>query len=110
MRAGEALVEDREQREFRERVWLLLHRIPPGRVCSYGQLAALADRPEQARLVGRILAALPADSRLPWHRVVSASGRITSPAATEQRQRLEREGGWVWDGRIDLRNHRWPTS
>lgn len=74
----------------------MLSRIPHGRVTTYGTVARLAGLPRHARLVGRLLANLPEDSRLPWHRVVNATGRISSrgdgaPSA-EQRQRLEAEG------------------
>ncbi len=70
--------------------------IPPGKVASYGQVAALAGMPRHARLVGRTLGNLPRDSRLPWHRVVNASLKISirpgSGGHRLQRQRLEAEG------------------
>ena len=74
-----------EKRAFAEAVWLLVFSIPPGKVASYGQIASLCGRPNQARQVGRVLSDLPPDSRLPWHRVVATSGRITSPNARKQR-------------------------
>lgn len=52
--------------------------IPPGRVATYGGVAALAGRPGAARAVGSILSALDADSDLPWWRVVGSGGRITT--------------------------------
>jgi methylated-DNA-protein-cysteine methyltransferase related protein len=79
-----------------DRIWLVLSRIPEGRVTTYGTVARLAGLPRHARLVGRTLAALPDDSRLPWHRVVNASRRLSprgdSAAVAAQRQRLEAEG------------------
>jgi len=78
------------------RIYSVVSRIPRGRVATYGQVARLAGLPGQARLVGYALAALDDRSRVPWHRVVNAEGRISprrdgSPAATVQRLRLERE-------------------
>ena len=70
--------------------------IPRGRVATYGQIAALAGMPRHARLVGRTLGNLPKGTRLPWHRVVNASLRISlradSSSHLKQRKRLEAEG------------------
>ena len=87
--------------------------VPRGRLTTYGALARLAGRPRSARWVGRVLATLPTDSTLPWHRVVNAAGRISlpagSPAAAEQARRLSREGIEVSDaGRVPLARLRWP--
>lgn len=69
--------------------------VPHGHVLSYGQLADLAGLPGRARLVGKTLQSQDT-SKLPWHRVVAAGGRISlakgSPAWLEQRQRLLSEG------------------
>ena len=71
--------------------------IPPGCVATYGQIAALAGMPSHARYVGRTLRDLPNDTRLPWHRVVNASLRISARIGTGsggqnlQRQRLQAE-------------------
>lgn len=95
----------------RAALYATLARVPPGRVVSYGQLAELAGLGRAARWVGRCLAQLPEDSRLPWHRVVAADGRLSlpagSPAGDEQRRRLTAEGMLLPDGRLDIRRHRW---
>ncbi len=79
-----------------ERIWQVVALIPPGKVASYGQIAELAGMPRHARLVGRTLSELPARTRLPWHRVVNASLKISrrrgSAGHRIQRQRLETEG------------------
>jgi len=80
-----------------ERICLVIAMIPRRQVATYGQVAALAGMPRHARLVGRVLRNLPHDSRLPWHRVVNASLRISTRAGGDgavntQRQRLEAEG------------------
>lgn len=75
--------------------------IPKGQVASYGQIAALAGLPGRARFVGRVLSQLPADSKLPWHRVVNAAGQIAQRAGSgKQKQRLEAEGVALIKGRV----------
>ena len=91
MTAGSARVESRFGR-----IYAVVSRIPRGRVATYGQVARLAGMAGQARLVGYALSALDDRSRVPWHRVVNAAGRISirrdgGPAGAVQRLRLERE-------------------
>jgi len=62
-----------------ERLWQALASIPPGSLITYGQLAAAAGYPGRARWAGQMLSRLPADTRLPWHRVINASGCISFP-------------------------------
>ncbi len=99
------------QGEPRERIWQVVALIPAGKVATYGQIAALAGLPRHARLVGRTLRELPQGSRLPWHRVVNASLRISMrPGGTSrQRQRLEAEGIEFVGERV-ARGHRWEAS
>jgi methylated-DNA-protein-cysteine methyltransferase-like protein len=94
------------------RIWQVVAAIPPGKVASYGQVAALAGLGRGARQVGRALRELPGDSRLPWHRVINARGRISLPTGSrghrEQRERLLAEGVVVQEGgRIDLARYGW---
>src|SRR5687767_16029062 len=65
--------------------------IPRGRVSTYGLLADRAGLPRRARLFGRVLSGLPADSAVPWHRVVAARGRIAFPARSRA-NRAQRAG------------------
>jgi len=94
-----------------ERVKRVLRAIPRGRVASYGQVARLAGRPGAARQVVRVLHACSGKDRLPWHRVLRATGQIALPTAggrEEQRARLEQEGvRFLVDGRVDLERHLW---
>lgn len=77
---------------FHARVYAAARRIPPGRVATYGDLAALIGSRSIARQVGFALAALPAARQdVPWHRVVSAGGWLLL-ACREQRRRLRQEG------------------
>lgn len=92
-------------------LYLVLAQIPEGKVISYGELAALAGLGRAARWVGRTLSQLPDDTRLPWHRVLAAGGRLSlpagSPAGAEQRARLRAEGLTIHQDRVDIRRHGW---
>ena len=85
--------------------------VPPGHVVTYGQLAELAGLGRSARWVGRTLSQLPEGSRLPWHRVLAAGGRISLPEGSasgdEQRARLREEGLSIMNNRVDIQRHGW---
>jgi methylated-DNA-protein-cysteine methyltransferase-like protein len=88
-----------------ERIWRVVEDIPRGQVATYGSVAERAGLRGRARLVGHALKVAPRSRRLPWHRVVNASGRISFPPGSEyhqlQRRRLEREGVRFRGERID---------
>jgi methylated-DNA-protein-cysteine methyltransferase-like protein len=96
-------------------IYDIVKRIPPGRVATYGQVAALAGLPGHARQVGYALHALPQHSTVPWHRVVNARGGI-SPRAVPgaelvQRQLLTQEGVRLnARGQVSLSQARWTPS
>jgi methylated-DNA-protein-cysteine methyltransferase-like protein len=80
---------------FHARVREQLRRVPPGWVTTYGDLAAALGARSVARHVGFALAALPAGSDVPWHRVVTARGTVAalgSSVARTQARRLRAEG------------------
>lgn len=97
---------------FRAAVEALVRSVPPGRVTSYGAVAALVGAPRAARGVGAALNALPADTDVPWWRVANRSGELTIPAELGlralQRTLLLREGvEFLDDGRVDLEKYEW---
>jgi methylated-DNA-protein-cysteine methyltransferase-like protein len=95
-----------------ERVWQVVALIPRGRVATYGQVAALAGMPRHARMVGRILRNLPSGTRLPWHRVINASMRISlrpGGGHEEQKARLAAEGVEFVGQRIPA-SFRWEAT
>lgn len=59
---------------LRDRVQALVGQIPPGRLMTYGQIAALCGSPRAARVVGGI--AHFGDPNLPWQRVVKKDGSL----------------------------------
>lgn len=97
---------------FYARVYALARQIPPGKVVTYGQVAALLGQPRAARAVGYALRFLPAGTDVPWHRVINHRGQISlrTPAESPLVQRLLlEEEGIVFDveGRVDLVVYRW---
>ena len=82
-----------------ERVRELVAAIPPGRVATYGDIASAAGL-SSPRIVGWIMRTDSAD--LPWHRVITASGRPAAHLRSDQLERLRAEGVLAQDGRIAL--------
>jgi methylated-DNA-protein-cysteine methyltransferase related protein len=82
--------------------------IPPGRVATYGNVAARAGSPSP-RLAGWVLSNL-ADETTPWHRVLRADGTPAPHLAAEQLARLRAEGVLAESGRVDLRRYREPGA
>jgi len=93
-------------------IYAAVLRVPRGRVCSYGVIADLAGLPRRARLAGTALKHTPSSLRIPWHRIVTASGRLAFPVGSdtfrEQRRRLEREGVVFVRQRVDIDGFGWP--
>ena len=89
-----------------------VHRIPRGKVCTYGDVADVAGLPRRARLVGTVLRQTPNARDLPWFRVINAAGRISFPVGSDayqrQRRKLEAEGVTFIGGRVDLKQFGWP--
>ena len=82
-----------------ERVRELVASIPAGRVSTYGDIAAAAGLPSP-RIVGWVMRTDSAD--LPWHRVLSASGKPAAHLATRQLENLRSEGVLAHDGRVKM--------
>lgn len=82
-----------------ELVRQLVASIPPGRVSTYGDIASAAML-SSPRIVGWIMRTDSAD--LPWHRVITASGRPATHLTSRQLELLRAEGILASDGRIDL--------
>ncbi|KAJ7126416.1 MGMT family protein [Mycena crocata] len=97
--------------EFHAAVYDTVRLIPAQKVTSYGHIAKLIGMPNHSRHVGQALKFLTpgANPPIPWHRVVSSSGAISSRGpgtngARVQGDTLEAEGVEVTVGRTgDLR-------
>ncbi len=94
--------------EYVEEVLALVERIPEGKVMSYGAIAdALADRSgrNSARQVGTIMSRH--GGGVPWHRVVSSSGRLLPGHEQEARQRLLADGVPLKGDHVDMSRASW---
>lgn len=96
-----------------DRVYRLVKQIPRGRVTTYGAIAKAIREPGGARVVGYAMAATPSGKGIPWHRVVSAGGKIRMPEphASRQRRLLETEGVALGVHSVDMKIYGWlPRS
>lgn len=87
-----------------ERVRSLVAEIPAGRVTTYGDIASVAGL-SSPRTVGWIMRTDSSD--LPWHRVITASGRPAQHLRTRQLELLRAEGVLADDGKVDLQELRY---
>jgi methylated-DNA-protein-cysteine methyltransferase related protein len=87
-----------------ERVRALVAAIPSGRVVTYGDIAAVAGL-SSPRIVGWVMRTDSSD--VPWHRVITASGRPARHLTTRQLELLRAEGVLAVDGRIALNEVRY---
>lgn len=94
---------------FQQQVYDIVSAIPKGKVMTYGQIAALCDRPRAARIVGGI--AHIGDPALPWQRVVKKDGSLAEgfPGGTAgHRAALVAEGVVLRsDYRVDMEQSLW---
>jgi O-6-methylguanine DNA methyltransferase len=86
---------------FSRRVLSVVRRIPPGRVATYGDIAARAGRPRAARAVGNIMRGCDRPD-VPCHRVIAAGGKLGGYGGHEglKRSLLIAEGVLVVAGRV----------
>jgi O-6-methylguanine DNA methyltransferase len=87
--------------DFTARVLTMVRRIPPGRVATYGDVAALAGKPRAARAVGNIMRDCHRPD-VPCHRVIAAGGRLGGYGGSEvlKRSLLVAEGVPVSGSRV----------
>ncbi|RZF55632.1 MGMT family protein [Acinetobacter halotolerans] len=100
------------QNELHRQILEVIALIPYGKVASYGQIAKLAGLPKHARLVGYVLKHLDKESKIPWHRVINAQGRISVTRINDQGENiqqnlLEEEGVCLVSGKVNLKIFGW---
>ncbi|MGD2117196.1 MAG: MGMT family protein [Chromatiales bacterium] len=97
-----------------EIIWQIVASIPKGKVATYGQVARLAGFPNHAHYVGSVLKQLPKGSKLPWHRVINAQGKISFPQGSDafnrQRRLLEAEGMVFVGNKLSLSTYGWQQD
>ncbi len=105
-----------DESQLKARVLAMVAQIPPGRVMTYGQLAALAGQPGAARQVGYLMNGLlegrsAASTPLPWQRVINAQGKVSTDKlgfGDLQRGLLAAEGvAFDAAGKCDLGRAQW---
>ena len=85
----------------------IVSEIPKGKVASYKQIAILANHPQNARLVGKVLKHSSLYGDYPCHRVVNSVGRLV-PGWTNQRVLLENDGViFKSNGNVDMQKCKW---
>ena len=100
-------------RQYRERVYKLVRRIPRGRVMTYGQIAIILGEGYTPRTVGFVMHGAN-EEQTPWHRVINSQGRCSTggevlPADKQQRM-LEAEGVKFTNGKCDLETFIWQPN
>jgi O-6-methylguanine DNA methyltransferase len=94
---------------FADRVLAVVRRIPPGRVATYGDVAAAAGSPRAARAVGNIMRTCRSRD-VPCHRVIAAGGALGGYGGNLELKRslLRAEGLLVSPRRVrNFRERRW---
>lgn len=97
---------------FRARVLAAVRRIPPGRVATYGDVAAAAGSPRAWRAVGNIMRECRMPG-VPCHRVIAAGGRLGGYGGSLQLKRdlLRAEGILVTASRVkEFTDRRWSNA
>lgn len=101
-------------RDFSDKVFTIIRKIPKGKVLTYGQVATLAGVPRASRIVGGLLYQQGLEKRLPWQRVINAQGKLSTyrvGMGAEQKRLLRAEGVRFSKGDvIDLKRYQWWPS
>jgi methylated-DNA-protein-cysteine methyltransferase-like protein len=97
--------------KYRERVHKLVRKIPPGKVMTYGQIAAILGEGYTPRTVGYVMFN-SGEKDVPWQRVINSQGRCSTGRLTIplnlQQELLEAEGVKFNDkGKCDLSIYQW---
>nr|BFD64493.1 hypothetical protein BdHM001_31740 [Bdellovibrio sp. HM001] len=98
--------------EFSKKVLSFIMKIPRGKIATYGQIAALAGKPQGARGVAWLLHSCSESHDLPWQRVLNSKGKISfAPGSAEfkkQKKLLESEGvEFSGVNQIDMKRFQW---
>lgn len=102
-------------RQFYERVYEQVLKIPMGKVCTYGKIAELAGYPNASREVGLAMSRVQNGMKLPCHRVINKKGTLAPDYAfggtARQKKLLQEEGvTFLDDGTVNMQRHLWPNE
>ena len=101
--------------DFAERVYIVVAKIPRGRVTTFGRIARALGSPRSARMVGWVLSRSPSELDLPAQRVVNRQGVLTGALhfghPDAMRDLLLEEGvTFIDEITVDLAAHLWDPS
>jgi len=104
-----------EEPNFYDKVYQVARLIPPGRVTSYGAIAAYLGAKSSSRVVGyAMMHCGTAQPRVPAHRVLNRQGLLTGKfhfGGDTMEQLLESEGIQVVDNKVvDFKKIYWDPS
>jgi len=96
---------------YKERVYKLVSQIPPGRVMTYGQIAAILGEGYTPRTVGYVMHTADSEG-VPWQRVINSqgkcsTGRLTIPLNLQQEMLAQEGVEFDSKGRCDLKRFMW---
>jgi len=95
-----------EKENLAAKVYALVRQVPEGKVCTYGLLAVMLEKPRAARVIGNILSHCPEGESAPCHRIVKHDGSLCGSESFRliQFELLRGEGApFLPDGRVDLK-------
>jgi methylated-DNA-protein-cysteine methyltransferase related protein len=102
-----------DTKDFYQRVYAVVRKIPKGKVCSYGLIGEALGGKISARMVGWAMnGAHSVSPAVPAHRVVNRNGMLTGKhhfaTPTLMQDLLEQEGIEIEDDCIiNFKNHLW---
>lgn len=100
-------------KDYYQRVYQIVAKIPRGKVTTYGAIAAYLGIASGARMVGYALNNA-AETGIPAHRVLNRKGELTGRAHfpdDTMRERLQQEGlTFIEDYRVDIGAHFWDPN
>ncbi|MFH1051441.1 MAG: MGMT family protein [bacterium] len=100
-----------ENKDFFEKVFDVVRKIPEGKVTTYGYIAQSLGLKSSARMVGWALNSVAGDMSIPCHRVINRNGELTGKrhfsTPNMMRELLESEDIEFEDDRVNLKKHLW---
>jgi len=103
-----------KQISFKQKIYDLTKQIPPGKVATYGQLAALAGSPGAARAVGMCMKTNSHPEIVPCYKVVASDGNLTGYSAGQgiitKKEKLSHDGVAFLGDKVDLKKSQWKPQ
>lgn len=103
-----------DMKAFYDKVYDVVKQIPPGKVATYQDIAALAGSPGASRAVGTAMKNNPDLKIIPCHRVVGSDGRMHGYSAgrgiVTKIKLLKNEGVTFTENKVVLNISRWRKA